>query len=261
MRWQTEALRASGLVGRGVTTQLVRAGVAPQDLTAVFITHQHYDHIGNLGDLLLTAWHGGSRYLPVIGPPGTEGIVQALFDQVYRREIAFSLALAHATATPKPDIRAVVPVTTITAARPYELGAWQVTAAAVDHGHRLGLTQDEWPCLAYRIEVDGKSIVISGDTTACESLIALARGADVLVQCCFLAEAGVTRPGRRLLADLVLATSGQVGKIATRAGVKTLVLTHFSSVEPEMLAAIRADVQGDFAGTLYLGADLLSIEV
>jgi ribonuclease BN (tRNA processing enzyme) len=99
--------------GRGVTTQLVRAGVAPHDLSAIFLTHHHYDHIGNLGDLLLTAWHGGSTHLPLIGPPGTEQIVQALFDQVYQREIAFSLALAHATATSKPDIRAVVPVTTV----------------------------------------------------------------------------------------------------------------------------------------------------
>src|SRR5262245_18258639 len=69
--------------GRGVTTQLVRAGVAPHQLTAVFLTHHHYDHIGNLGDLLLTAWHGGVSRLPLIGPPGTESILQALFEQVY----------------------------------------------------------------------------------------------------------------------------------------------------------------------------------
>lgn len=247
--------------GRGVTTQLVRAGVAPQALSAIFLTHHHYDHIGNLGDLLLTAWHAGSTHLPLIGPPGTEQIVQALFDQVYQREIAFSLALAHATATPLRDIRAVVSITTISAAQSYRQGAWQVIAAAVDHGHRLGLSYDEWPCLAYRIEMEGKSIVISGDTVACENLIALASGADVLVQCCFLADADLTTPARRLLATLVIATSGQVGKIAAQAGVKTLVLTHFSAMEPEMLAAIEADVRRDFGGQLYLGTDLLTIDV
>jgi len=247
--------------GRGVTTQLVRAGVAPQELTAIFLTHHNYDHIGNLGDLLLTAWHGDSTYLPLIGPLGTDQIVQALFEQVYHREIAFSLALAHATATPMRDIRAVVPVTTITPAQSYRQGAWQVTAAAVDHGHRLGLTYDEWPCLAYRVEMAGRSIVISGDTVACESLIALAGGADVLVQCCFLADADLTTPARRLLAELVIATSGQAGKIAAQAGVKTLVLTHFSAMEPEMLATIEADVRRDFAGELYMGTDLLMIDV
>src|SRR5262245_39346525 len=71
--------------GRGATTQLVRAGVAPQDLNALLITHHHYDHIGNLGDLLLTAWHGGAASLPVVGPPGTGAIVDALLGQVYQR--------------------------------------------------------------------------------------------------------------------------------------------------------------------------------
>lgn len=247
--------------GRGVTTQLVRAGLAPHQLSAIFLTHHHYDHIGNLGDLLLTAWHGGSTSLPVIGPPGTERIVQALFDQVYEREIHFSLALARATASAKVDIRQVVHVTPISPAQSYQHGAWQIVAAAVDHGHQLGLTYDEWPCLAYRIEVDGKSIVISGDTVACESLIGLARGADVLVQCCFLADADLTTPARQLLAKLVIATSGQVGKIATQAGVKMLVLTHFNAMTPDKLTAVEADVRRDFAGQLYLGTDMLSIDV
>lgn len=247
--------------GRGVTTQLVRAGLAPHQLSAIFLTHHHYDHIGNLGDLLLTAWHGGATSLPIIGPPGTEQIVQALFDQVYKREIRFSLALAQATATPKVDIRQVVQVTPITPEQRYRYGTWQIVAAAVDHGRQLGLTYEEWPCLAYRIEVAGKSIVISGDTVTCDSLIALARGADVLVQCCFLADADLTTPARQLLAKQVIATSGQVGKIAAQAEVKMLVLTHFSAMTPDKLVAIEADVRCDFAGQLYLGTDLLSIDV
>jgi len=247
--------------GRGVTTQLVRAGLAPHQLSAIVLTHHHYDHIGNLGDLLLTAWHGGASSLPLIGPAGTERIVQALFDQVYEREIRFSLALAQATATPKTDIHQVVQVTPISPAQSYRQGDWRIVAAAVDHGRRLGLTYEEWPCLAYRIEVDGKSIVISGDTVACASLIELASGADMLVQCCFLADAELATPARQLLADLVIATSGQAGKIAAQAGVKMLVLTHFSGTDPDELAAIEADVRRDYAGPLYLGTDLLSIEV
>jgi len=247
--------------GRGVTTQLVRSGVAPQALTAIFITHHNYDHIGNLGDLLLTAWHGGCTHLPIIGPPGTDQIVHALFDQVYQREIAFSHALAQATAASLPDIHATMPITIMTNGQTYQYGEWHITAAAVDHGHRLGLTHDEWPCLAYRIERAGKSIVISGDTVACANLITLAQGADVLVQCCFLADADLTTPARRLLADVVITTSEQAGKIAAQAGVKTLVLTHFSDMQPEMLAAIQTDVQRDFHGQIYLGMDLMTIDV
>lgn len=247
--------------GRGVTTQLVRAGVAPEELSALLLTHHHYDHIGNLGDLLLTAWHGGAARLPVLGPPGTQEIVRALFEQVYRRELAFSRALAQATGSSKPEIRDVVSVATITPGQRYRHGAWAITTAAVEHGHGLGLSWEEWPCLAYRIEVGGKAVLISGDTVACESLVALARGADLLIQCCFLADADLTTPARQLLSRLVIATSGQAGKIAAQAGVKSLLLTHVSAMSPEMLAALEADVRRDFPGPLALGNDLLALDV
>ena len=247
--------------GRGATTQLVRAGVVPQDLSALLITHHHYDHIGSLGDLLLTAWHGGAASLPVVGPPGSDAIVAALLGQVYGREIAFTLALARAVGQPRRDIREVIAVTTIGHGQTYRQGAWSVAAAAVEHGHGLGLSQEEWPCLGYRVEIGGKSVAVSGDTVACANLVELARGADALVHCCFMAEAALTTPYRRLVAEHVIASSGQVGKLAAQAGVTRLILTHFTARPPEMLAAIAADVARDFAGPIVLGEDLMAIDI
>jgi ribonuclease BN (tRNA processing enzyme) len=78
--------------GRGVTTQLLQVGVRPQEINPIFITHHHYDLIGNLGELLLTAWHNGRQTpLDLYGPPGTADIVAALLRQVYARDIAFAL--------------------------------------------------------------------------------------------------------------------------------------------------------------------------
>lgn len=74
--------------GRGVSTQLVRAGIQPQQINPIFITHHHFDHIGNLGDLILTAWNNGrSNPLSIIGPRGTSAIVDALLNAVYRADI------------------------------------------------------------------------------------------------------------------------------------------------------------------------------
>ncbi len=84
---------------------------------------------------------------------------------------------------------------------------------------------------------------------------------DALVHCCFMAEAALTTPYRRLVAEHVIASSGQVGKVAAQAGVKRLILTHFNAMPPEMLAAIAADVARDFAGQIVLGEDLMAIEV
>ncbi|MBC8160751.1 MAG: MBL fold metallo-hydrolase [Roseiflexaceae bacterium] len=142
----------------------MRAGVDPTDLAAILITHHHYDHIGNLGDLLLTAWHGGAAHLPFVGPPGTDAIVQALLGQVYRREIHFAQALARTTGLVEREIADVVQVVPIVGAQSLQCGPWAVTAAAVDHGIGLGLTWKEWPCLAYRLQAGGRTVVVSGDT-------------------------------------------------------------------------------------------------
>ena len=62
--------------GRGVTTQLLKQDIAPATIGTLFITHHHYDHICNLGEFLLSAWHNG-RIDPILvfGPPGTSNIV------------------------------------------------------------------------------------------------------------------------------------------------------------------------------------------
>jgi ribonuclease BN (tRNA processing enzyme) len=70
--------------GCRVTSQMVRAGIEPQHIDAVFITHHHYDHISSLGEFLLTAWHNGrEKPVTIYGPRGTAEIVAALLGQVY----------------------------------------------------------------------------------------------------------------------------------------------------------------------------------
>jgi ribonuclease BN (tRNA processing enzyme) len=245
--------------GRGVTTQLVRAGLAPEQLSAIFLTHHHYDHIGNLGDLMLTAWHAGIARLPIVGPPGTDAIVHALLDQVYQREIAFSLALARAVDSPLRDLRSLVDVALIGDGQSYAGDGWRVSAVDVEHGHGLGLSRAEWPCLGYLVEAADRRVVISGDTIASDALIGLASGADLLVHCCFRAEAAIQTHAQRVVAEQVIATSGQAGRVAALAQVKALALTHISDMAPELLESMLADVRRAYAGPIYLGEDLLTI--
>jgi ribonuclease BN (tRNA processing enzyme) len=236
--------------GRGVTTQLVRAGVQPAELSAILLTHHHYDHIGNLGDLLLTAWHGGAPTIQIIGPPGTRAIVTALLEQVYRRELLFSYALARAVGEQSHTIHEVVTVTEMVSGQSYQQGACHIAAYAVDHGRQLGLTFEEWPCLGYRIEAEGKVIAISGDTILCDGVLDLAREADVLIQCCFRAEQALTT---------LIASSGQAGQIAARSQARQLVLTHFSPMSSELLESMVADIRRHYAGPLVFGEDLMEI--
>ncbi len=104
-------------------------------------------------------------------------------------------------------------------------------------------------------------IAISGDSVACEGLDRLARDADVLVQCCYLAQAEITTPSLERLAKDTIACSDTVGKIAKHAKVKKLVLTHFSQKPEAMMQEIAADVARDYDGTVVLSKDLTEVLV
>ncbi|MCE7984634.1 MAG: MBL fold metallo-hydrolase [Caldilinea sp. CFX5] len=244
--------------GRGVTTQLLQAGTLPQSVDALFLTHHHYDHIGNLGEFLLTAWHNGrTTPFPIYGPPGTAAIVTALLTQVYARDIAFALALDPSVT----DIRKLVQVQEVSAGLVCDTGHYRVLTAPVDHGHSLGLTREAWPCLGYRVEAAGKVIAISGDTIDCPGLDQLAQAADCLIHCCYLADAELTTPAFVRTATHIIAAAGTVGQIAARNRVKQLVLTHIRPKAPALLQSMLDDVRRSYQGTLHIGSDLMSIDL
>lgn len=244
--------------GRGVTSQLAKTNISPQAINPIFITHHHHDHIGNLGELLMAAWYNGRQTpLDLYGPPGTAEIVTALFEQVYARDIAFTLFSENSLV----DIKALVQVHEISPGLICDFPEWQVFAEYVDHGNGMGLSHETWPCFGYRLEAEGKTIAISGDTVACDGLDRLAHKADVLIQCCYLAEAEITNPALERLARYVIASSGQVGQIAARNEVKKLILTHIRPKAPELMQSMLADVRRDYAGEVQVAEDLLVVEV
>jgi ribonuclease BN (tRNA processing enzyme) len=124
------------------------------------------------------------------------------------------------------------------------------------------------PAYAYRLDAADRSIVISGDTAYSEDLIALAKGADVLVhEALFLPAVDrlVARvPNASSLRDHLIAshTSAEdCGRIATAAGVKTLVLSHFVPPDdPHVTEQMWLDAaRQHFKGKIIVGRDLLEI--
>jgi ribonuclease BN (tRNA processing enzyme) len=137
----------------------------------------------------------------------------------------------------------------------------KVSAALVDHGVVK-------PAFAYRFDCPDRSIVISGDTRPSENLVRLANGADVLVHEVMylpaLEKLSASEPNATtLMAHLMAAHTAteQVGKIATEAGVKTLVLSHFvPGGTPVIPDKVWYDaVKPHFAGRLIVGRDLMEI--
>jgi ribonuclease BN (tRNA processing enzyme) len=126
------------------------------------------------------------------------------------------------------------------------------------------------PAFAYRFDHQDKSIVISGDTTYSENLVRLAHGADVLVHeimhTASLDQLLATEPNATRLKEHLLAshsTAEQVGRVATQAKVKKLVLSHFvPGGYPYLEDKVWLDaVRPYFDGEIVVGSDLMEIQI
>jgi ribonuclease Z len=261
-------VQAAGLnllfdAGRGVATQLARVGIAVTDLDAVFITHHHFDHIGGFGDLLMAMWNNGRvNALDVVGPLGTEEIIDAMLDHVYGRDIEFRIAEEWALGRPLEHPRSFLAIREVFS-RTIDLGRGvSVVVDQVEHGGAvLELDVSRWSTVGYRVNADGRSVTISGDAVAGPGLDRLAHDADVLVMCAYLAEDEIVTHDDTFLVSNVLAGAPQAGAIAAKAGVSTLVLTHIREKPDSAIGRMASQVATMFTGDVIIGEDLTVITV
>ncbi len=243
--------------GDGVARQLTLAGLALPNLRHVFITHHHSDHNADYGNLLLLAWASGLRTrVDTWGPPPLERMTRLFIEMN-----AYDIDIRIADEGRVPLVPLVHPHERREPGLVLEDERVKVTCALVDHP----LVS---PAFAYRFDTADRSIVISGDTARSDNLIQLARGADVLVHEAMYLPAvdrlvarvpNASTLKRHLLASHTSAEDA--GRVATAAGVKTLVLSHFVppddplTSEQMWLDAARST----FSGTVIVGRDLMEI--
>jgi ribonuclease Z len=241
-------------VGRGAIRGVAAKHLPIAEIGPLFISHLHVDHIGELANYLITSWIEGRRApLKIYGPPGTAGIVDALLGLVYDRDIAFRTEGETAFG---PFIGA--DITELRGGAAVEGEGWRAQCEEVEHGHGLGFgpkLTGRWICLAWRVEVDGKIFCFSGDAVMCDGLLRAAEGADLHLQCCYLPSSALSHPHLQGVGAYTLACSDTAGKIAERAGVKRLVLTHFKQTTPADLSEIETDVRRDYPGPVALSND------
>ena len=65
-------------MGNDVQRQMARAGIAEPAVRVVFLSHHHLDHVADLGPVLWTHWTFGRGVLTVVGPQGTQELVNGL---------------------------------------------------------------------------------------------------------------------------------------------------------------------------------------
>jgi len=238
--------------GRGVLLRLVAAGVLPPMLTAVLITHLHSDHLTDLNDVITTHWvmNPARATLRFYGPRRITEVVDATLAAL-EPDIGYRLA-HHADLTWRPSLE----VTEVRPGDQLELGSALVRVGATDH-------RPVEPTVAYRVEDDGHTVVLGGDGVPCAGLDELCTGADAYVQTVLRRDLVTAVPSARFQDILDYHSSVEdAAQTAARAGVGTLVLTHYvPAIAPGQEQEWRALAAEHFSGTIVLGDDLTTVDL
>ena len=217
--------------GAGTVHALARYQLPWEQMTHLFVSHFHVDHVGELASLFFAFRYGmkSGRTEPftIIGPRGLDRLMDGL-------KAAFGSSLFE-TRFPV-GVRMLTPVDRI------ELGGGATLSVAK--------TPHTDESLAVRIDNGGRAICYTGDTDYSEELADFFRKADVLISECSFRK---PREGVRHL------SVSQVARLAAQADVAKLIVTHFYFDVNE--SELKAELERKFPGEVIIGQDGLAIDL
>ena len=255
--------------GDGVARRLAKARVDVREVATIFITHHHDDHTAGLGPLMSAAWdQNRTEPINVYGPPPTEALVKAIV-QVFNINAEIRIA----------DGGVSVPIAQVFFG--HDVGAGlvyqdaNIKVTAVENTHyqfHSGINVGKHKSYAYRFEAPDRVIVFAGDTGPSDAVTELAKGADLLVtptssfkeRMQLMIETGRWQAMTPAQQDGVFAqakrniTLEDIGKMAARANVKTVVLSH-SNLRADSGPAWVAEVKQHFSGQVLVAKDLIEL--
>ena len=226
--------------GAGTIRQLLKLKANLLDINDIFYTHLHNDHINDLGAIIWSNNYGMKRKkaLNIYGPKGFKKYFKILMEKILR--------------PPKLSYRINI----------REMGDGSIIKITITKINNKKIFKNKnniviksikskhtGASVSYRIEYGNKSIVYSGDTDYSDEIIKISKNADLLILECSYPD------GRKAKGHL---TPSLCGKIAAKANVKKLVLTHFY---PE---ADRVDVKRqckkEYNEKIVLAKDFMEIK-
>ncbi len=227
-------------VGARSPQRIAQARLPMDRLTGVFFTHFHSDHIAGAPDVNLASWvQGRKSSLQVYGPAGVDKVVQG-FNDAYQLDHEYRVA-HHGPDLLPPEAGPMTPVVFVPGEIVWQDNRVKVTSFPVDHAPVL-------PAVGYRVDYQGRSVVISGDTNATDSLFAAAKNADLLLHDAL--SRTLLDPMIKTATDLNLpvmptimhdiihyhADTTSLPELAAKAGIKQLALYHMVPVPANSVA-------------------------
>lgn len=261
--------------GAGVTRNMVRADVSPADVSVVFLTHLHHDHICDFPLFVITGWMWDRPDSPVlIGPPGAAHFSRNLFeDGAFKADFDARSYYARR----KTNLAAIRPrVIECAPGLAYEDEHVKMYCEWVEH-----IPREISQCFGVRLEAEGKAIAFSGDTAPCDAMVKLGRDADLLIHECTFPESFIEHRKKTNVGIFAHTSPTDLGKLATKAGAKRLLATHFGHFEcttplmkrvakhhfpveemgPQLMDDVVRDIRKHYTGPLQMANDLLRIDL
>jgi ribonuclease Z len=213
----------------GVVHRLRRLGIDPLALSHVVVTHLHVDHAYGLPSLVRQLGLIGRRTpLTVVCRPEHVESLHALLE-VFGIWDLFTVTLAAIDLSP--------------GARAFASGPLSVSTAPNEHG--------SMPNFAVRIDAGPHAVVYSSDTRPSDGVATLAGGADTLVHEATFAE--VDRPLGRAVGH---SSAADAGRVAAKAGVRRLLLTHMAAAYHDDVAVLADEARRHFGGIVEVAEEL-----
>jgi ribonuclease BN (tRNA processing enzyme) len=256
--------------GDGTVGQLAKVGIALPRVKAVFLSHLHADHSAGLPAMLaLRNQTTVKEKLTVYGPPGTRELVAGIVASM-KPAAGAGYGIPGQPWGP-PD--QTVSVVEIAGGADLAIGAMRVRTVQNTHYDFVpdSVEDQAYKSLSFRFDLPGRSIVYTGDTGPSPAVEQLAAGTDLLVSEMIDIDVTLQRVARNSPNMPELAkqnmirhltahhlTPEDVGKLAAKAGVGSVVATHFAggASGKGYLAQILRRVKRQYSGPAVLANDL-----
>ncbi|WP_171179610.1 MBL fold metallo-hydrolase [Ruegeria sp. HKCCD8929] len=242
--------------GGGVFDNLVRSGRVPSDITHLFFTHLHTDHMMDYARLVHAAWDEGAPPLKVWGPKPIARQTELLFgkdgvlspDLIARTELAPSQQVWVARGGTLPRAWPAPEVTEVSPGFTFEGDGWVLESCEVPHA------QPAFDCMAFSVKSQGKKFVYSGDAGICPALSSLQQDADLLLHWCYRLSTDDVHPAIAEFSP----TPADIAKSARDSGVKRLLISHFRihMDSEEGRKSARQELAEHFDGQASIAEDL-----
>lgn len=217
--------------GPRTLSNLLQTGIDRHTIQHLLFTHYHADHFSDFIPFFFDAvcyskFAHVRPDLTIYGPPGTK----RLFRTMFRTFPNFSKTPFQVTLQEFDN-------------RPFAIGSTRITPLPMSHS-------DQQTCLGYRLEYQGRSAAFSGDAMVSPNLVNLCQDADLaILDCSFSSH----QPGGSHM------HAEECGKVAKKANLKKLVLSHF--YETADRSNVVAQARRFFSGPIIKGKDLLTLQV